>query len=59
MNYNIFHLLCGNRFVYVLGIAVVHEGLTNAWKILFSSLSQATVTTVDHKYVIYMCVLPT
>ncbi|XP_028398401.1 spartin-like [Dendronephthya gigantea] len=34
----------------VQGIAVVHEGLTNAWKILYSSLSQATVTTVDHKY---------
>lgn len=34
----------------VQGIAVVHEGLTNAWKILYSSLSQATVTTVDHRY---------
>ena len=38
-------------FALFLGIAVVHEGLTNAWKILYSSLSQATVTTVDHRYV--------
>lgn len=34
----------------IQGIAVVHEGLTTAWKILYTSLSQATVTTVDHKY---------
>ncbi|CAB4003202.1 Hypothetical predicted protein [Paramuricea clavata] len=36
--------------VGIQGLAVVHEGLTDAWKILYSSLSQATVTTVDHKY---------
>ena len=36
--------------VGVQGLAVVHEGLTDAWKILYSSLSDATVKTVDHKY---------
>ncbi|XP_046846450.1 spartin-like isoform X2 [Xenia sp. Carnegie-2017] len=34
----------------VRGFSVVYEGLTNAWKILYSNISTATVTTVDHKY---------
>ena len=47
-----------NSFVYVLGLAVVHEGLTDAWKILYTSLSAATVTTVDHKYVLFTYYAP-
>ncbi len=47
-----------NSFVYVLGLAVVHEGLTDAWKILYTSLSAATVTTIDHKYVLFTYYAP-
>ena len=39
------------NFTHFLGIAVVHEGLSNAWKIFYASVSEATVTTVHHKYV--------